>query len=204
MLNNIITPGIERILRFFYENKNQCIHLRELARKTELNENSAYRFLNKLELSRILSSEKEGNMKRYKIKKTKETYALFTCFDTEKMQQLNTLRKDAINIFIDTLDEKPIIMFLFGSTAKNNYTKESDIDILLISNKKIDTTNAKNYVETQTSMKINDFQITLPKFKKEIKIKEEPVIQSAIETGYPLTNHIYYYTCIYDEYLRIK
>ncbi len=199
MLNNIVNEGIARILRLFYENKDISIHLRDLARKTGLNENSAYRFLNRLEAAGILSSEKDGNMKKYRIRKTKKTYALFACLDTEKMQSLPPIRKQAIDLFMDTLEEKPVIMLLFGSTAKNSHTQRSDIDILLISNRKTDTSKAKNYVEAQTTMRINDFQVTLKEFQKEIRLKEEPVIQSAIETGYPLTNHIYYYRCIYDK-----
>lgn len=199
MLNDIVNEGMARILRHFYENKDGSVHLRDLARKTGLNENSAYRFLNQLEAAGILSSEKDGNMKKYRMKKTKKTYSLFACLDTEKLQRLQTIRKQAIDIFMDVLEEKPIIMLLFGSTAKNSYTKKSDIDILLISNKKTDTKNAKDYVEAQTTMKINDFQITFDQFQKEIRLKEDQVIQSAIETGYPLTNHIYYYRCIYDK-----
>lgn len=199
MLNDIVNEGMARILRHFYENKDGSVHLRDLARKTGLNENSAYRFLNQLEAAGILSSEKDGNMKKYRMKKTKKTYSLFACLDTEKLQRLQTIRKQAIDIFMDVLEEKPIIMLLFGSTAKNSYIKKSDIDILLISNKKTDTKNAKDYVEAQTTMKINDFQITFDQFQKEIRLKEDQVIQSAIETGYPLTNHIYYYRCIYDK-----
>ena len=199
MLNDIAPEGIVKILKFFYENKDKKIHLRDIARQTDLNENSAYRFLNQLEVAGILGSEKDGNMKKYRIKKTEKAYCIFTCLDIEKFQKLTAIRRDAIGLFIDRLDEKPIIMFLFGFTAKNNYTQKSDIDILLISNKKINTKKAKDYVEAQTSLKINDFQIMFSEFQKEIRLKEEPVIQSAIATGYPLTNHSYYYRCIYYE-----
>ena len=41
--------GHSKILQLFYDNKKAGIHLRDIARKTKLNENSATRFLKQLE-----------------------------------------------------------------------------------------------------------------------------------------------------------
>ncbi len=34
---------------------------------------------------------------------------------------------------------------------------------------------------------------------KEKKMKEDPVIQAVMETGYPVTNHILWYEVVYNE-----
>ena len=82
---------------------------------------------------------------------------------------------------------------MFGSTAKETFRKDSDIDLLLTVNKKIDIEKAKDYVDAQIGIKINCFQITYHEFKKEIKLKEDKVIQSALNTGYPIFNQMLFY-----------
>ncbi len=191
--------GKEKILKLFYENQRANFHLREIARRTQLNENSVYRFLQQLESEKVLVPVKEANLKKYSLQKSLSAYATLSVLDIQRFTSLPEIRKKAIHLFLDSLPEKPIITLLFGSTAKNTYTKESDIDLLLIVNKRIDTIQAKNLVDAQTAMQISDFQIEIPTFKEEIKRKEDKVIQAALTTGYPITNHIEYYRTLYDE-----
>jgi len=195
-METIIKTGYEKIMKLFFTNKQSKIHLRDIARKTNLNENSVTRFLKQLEEQEILKSEKDGNLKKYSIRKNKITFVIFTIFDIEKFEKLPNLRKNAINLFLDKLEEKPIISILFGSTAKGIFTKKSDIDLLLIANKKININEAEKYADAQTGIKINCFQINYADFIKELKIKEDNVIQSAVNSGYPLLNHLNYYGLI--------
>ena len=65
----MIQTGHSKILRLFYENKRANLHLRDIARKTKLYPNSTTRFLNQLEKEGILTSQKDGNLKKYRIKK---------------------------------------------------------------------------------------------------------------------------------------
>src|SRR3989338_3739528 len=134
----IIKSGHSKILKLFYENKKSSFHLREIARKTKLYPNSVTRFLNQLEKEGILASQKEGNLKKYKIKKSEKLNNIFSSFDIERLNKLPLARRRAITYFLDKLQEKPIITLLFGSTAKETFRKDSDIDLLLIVNKKID------------------------------------------------------------------
>lgn len=192
-MKTIFKEGHEKIMSIFYNDKSAKIHLREIARKTKLNENSVSRFLNQLEKKKFLKSEKEGNLKKYFIKKNRLTFSLFGFFDVVRFESLPVLRKKAINYFIHNLKVKPIIVVLFGSTAKGNFSENSDIDLLLIVNKKIKTSNSEDYSESQTGIQINVLQIIYSDFIKELKIKEDNVIQSAIETGYPVFNLLNYY-----------
>ena len=181
------------MLRLFYENKKASYHLREIARRTKLYVNSATRFLNKLEKDGLLTSERDGNLKKFRIKKSDKLFNIFTSFDIERLNKLPLARKRAIDYFIEKLQERPIIVLLFGSTAKENFRKKSDIDLFLIVNKKIDITKAKDYVDAQVGIKINCFQIIYDEFLKEIKLKEDKVIQSALNTGYPIFNQAVFY-----------
>ena len=198
-MKTILKQGYWKIISLFYDDKSASIHLRDIARKTKLNENSASIFLKKLENEKILFSKKDGNLKKYGIVKDDLIYSIFTQMDIIKLNSLPNIRKKAILYFLDKLKEKAIIAVLFGSTAKLTYRNDSDIDLLLIVNKKIDTNFAEKYADSQTAININSIQIELDEFKKELKLKEDKVIQSAINIGYPVTNHIGYYREVYDE-----
>jgi len=192
-METMLKAGYRKIMELFYNEKSAQIHLRNIARKTKLNENSATRFLKELEKNQVLKSKKDGNLKKYSIQKNLNTFILFVNYDIEKYNKLPSIRRNAIQYFLKKLNEQPVMVILFGSTAKANFTKKSDIDLLLVLNKKIKIKNAENYAEAQTGVNINCLQINYEDFLKEVKLKEDSVIQSAIKSGFPLTNHIKYY-----------
>jgi predicted nucleotidyltransferase len=195
----IIPQGLRKIFGLFHSNRESSFHVREITRRTRLNQNSTVRFLKKLEKEKILISKKDGNLKKYTLKKSYPAYEVLSTMDTEMFRKLPVIKQQAIEIFLDSLPKQPIIVVLFGSTARQTHKDDSDIDILLIVNQRIDTKSAIRKADAQYAQKISDFQITFSHFKKEVKLKEEHVVQSAIHTGYPITNHIYYYRCIYNE-----
>jgi predicted nucleotidyltransferase len=195
----LLRTGYGKIMQLFYKDKSVKLHLREIARQTKLFEPSAYRFLNSLEKDQILSSEKEGNLKKFSVKSGIRAYFLFEAFDLDKFEKLSSIRKNAIKIYLNNLSEKPIFAILFGSTAKRTYKNDSDIDILLITNEKINVKQAENETNALTAMNMSTFQITYEDFITDLKMKEDKVVQSAIYSGYPLINHIQYYEVLYNE-----
>jgi len=198
-MTTVLKPGVYKILKEFYVGKNNKIHLREMARKTGMHGQSIYRYLNELEKKKILKSEKDGNLKKYMLRHNQEVYALLALFDVEKVEKLPLMRKSAIMTYINSLPSPPVFAVVFGSTAKESYTENSDIDILLITYKKIDTKNAEKEADALNGIKISTFQITYEEFKKELKLKQDKVVQSALESGYPLLNHLYYYWVLKNE-----
>lgn len=195
----LIKSGYWKILQLFYRNKKAQIHLREIARQTEMYEPSVTRCLACLEKEGILKSVSEGNMKKYSLQRNKKTYLFLTLFDIEKQEKLSKRRKEAIQIYFRKLSEKPVFAVLFGSTAKETYRDVSDIDVLIVTNKKTQTKEAEKEADALTAIKVSTFQLTYDEFLKEIKLKQDNVIQSAIYTGYPLLNHIAYYEVFENE-----
>lgn len=195
----ITKEGYQKIMALFYEDKIAKLHLREIARRAGLHEPSTSRFLNGLEKEGILKSERDGNLKKYFLMKNKLVYSFLTLFDIERFEQLPSLRKRAIYYYLKELEEKPVFVVLFGSTAKGTLRKDSDLDLLLVTNRLISVKKAEAEAEALTSIKISTFQITFSKFQKELKLKEEPVIQSALFSGYPIYNHLAYYEELNDE-----
>jgi predicted nucleotidyltransferase len=165
---------------------------------------SITRYLDELEKDKILQSEKEGNLKKYSLKNNRIAYSAMVLFDIEKFEKLPAIRKNAINTYMKNLKEIPVFMVIFGSTAKENYTEDSDIDLLIITNNKINTKEAEKEADTLNATKISTFQMTYSDFIKELKLKEDHVIQSAISTGYPIFNHLYYYEILQNERIGLK
>lgn len=194
---SLVRPGYWKILQLFYTNKSAKFHLREIARRTKLHGPSTTTFLRSLEKDGLLKSEKDGNQKKYFLKLNYKTYFVFELFDLERLNALPNIRKNAIKYFIEHLQQKPLIGFVFGSTAKGGFKETSDIDLLIITNSKIDTREAEKHSEALTGIRISIFQMTLRDFSREIKLKDDPVIQSAIFSGYPIFNHKYYYEVLY-------
>ena len=195
----ILKTGYYNILKLFYKNKKIRLHFREIARQTSLHEPSAARILKQLEKENLLQSEKQGNLKIFSLKDIKPAYTVLTLFDIEKYERLPHIRKTAIKHYLNALPQQPVFALLFGSTAKENFREDSDIDILLVTNTPIDTKKAEYEADAQSAMKISTFQMTYKSFIQELKLKNDPVIQSAMHTGYPLINHIKYYEAIRDE-----
>ncbi|MEK6963308.1 MAG: nucleotidyltransferase domain-containing protein [Nanoarchaeota archaeon] len=195
----ILKSGYWKIVQLFYKDKSTKLHLREIARQTGLHEPSTTRFLNALEKDHILKSEKDGNLKKYSITQSNRAYSLFELFDLERFEKLPSIRKNAVKAYLKKLPEKPIFVILFGSTAKETYIKESDIDLLIITNNRVSSKEAEKEADALTAMKISTFQMTYKAFIIELKMKEDKVVQSAIESGYPIINHIQYYEVLCDE-----
>ena len=197
-MKTIIKPAVWKILKLFYNNHNSPLHLRGIARETKMNESSISRHLNNLVKQGVLKFSKEANLKKFSIV-NKQIPLIFPLFDEERLENLPHLRKDATRIYLKILEKKPLLVIVFGSTAKETFRKDSDIDILKISSTKDEDEEARDYADAQTGLKLQVLNLTEEQFKKELKMKEDYVVQSALKTGFPIFNAKYYYEAIADE-----
>jgi len=69
----------------------------------------------------------------------------------------------------------------------------------LVTNKKINVEYAEKETNALTAIKTSTFQILYKRFLTDLRMKEDKVVQSAINSGYPLVNHIQYYEALYNE-----
>jgi len=175
--------SLAKILELFHSRKS--FHVREVARQTGLNQNSVVHFLKILEKESILESRKDANLKKYVIRCNKKACAILTILDTEKLERLCSSKKAAIDMYMNSL---PPVIFavMFQENSK------SDMIVLLVTYEKIDTKKAI----ISKSDKIRTIQISYDDFVKELKWKENAVIQMAIDEGLPILNHIKYYETI--------
>ncbi len=197
-MKTILKPTVYKIIKLFYNHKNTPLHLRDISRKTGLNESSVFRQLHLLVKDNVLKTYPEANLKKFKINPL-ILPIIFPLFDEEKVKNLPLLRKNALKYYLEQLPEKPVIAFVFGSTAKGTFRDDSDLDLLIVTNSKKKDIEAKKYVSALTTMRIQSFTLTEKIFKQELLTKQDKVIQSALETGFPIFNEKYFYEVIYHE-----
>jgi len=125
MYNNTSLKIIEQV----YLNKE--IHKRELARKLKIGMPSVDYALKKVDF--LLKRRKVGNQLHFSLDYSNvELVPFLYMIETKRLNSLpQNIKNSAINFLID-LRSKPLISVIFGSYAKGNYTKDSDIDLFLV------------------------------------------------------------------------
>lgn len=171
---------------------NPGIHKRELSKQLKLGMPSIDYGLKKI--SKLLKQKKSGNQINYFLDYSKEelTPSLGTV-EHSRFEKLPAKVKLSISDFLKELEEKPIVAVIFGSYARGNYTKNSDIDILLVfqkidNSKKIENTAKKISMKTNTQLNpiylnYNEFKESFHNSIKEFfkKLKKDKIILIGIE-----------------------
>ena len=118
-----------RILRRIYLNPG--IHKRKLSKQLKIGMPSVDYALKKID--KLIKKKKSGNQINYFLNYSSEAIvpALYAV-EYSRLEELPSKVKSAVSSFLKELNEKPVIAAIFGSYAKNNYTKDSDIDIFLV------------------------------------------------------------------------
>lgn len=195
MNNTLFGKGKEKILECLYRNRQKELYFSEILRETKLTQNTTLKHLKNLQTSNFVTSTKKIGNTFYRINsKNPQIYSILSYFDYKKFNELPFERKRAINEFLGKLKTKPLIALIFGSTAKGTFGKESDIDILLIFNKK-ETADKKlkEDIGAVTGVKIQTFIIDFDYFKEQILKEEDKVITHAIKTGFAITGFDKFY-----------
>jgi predicted nucleotidyltransferase len=115
------------ILRLFFEGPNVRLHLREVARRAGLSATGAMKILNALEKEGLVEKERtkvtvvyNGNYENEKfmaLKRSLNLYSLYSC--------------GLVSALVDFY-KIPEVVILFGSYAKGEDARESDIDIAIM------------------------------------------------------------------------
>lgn len=174
------------------------VHLRGLSRLVNSGLPNIRRFLIILEKEGVVRKEKEANLVRFKLRGSEKTIAYLKQVNTERFLSLPNKVQGAINEFLEELEIKPLIALIFGSYAKGNYDKKSDIDILLVfqkieNEKSIDNTTKR--ISMRTNTKISPVYVSYINFEKNFldknhdfskEIRRDVIITLGIEHYYNL------------------
>jgi len=124
------------ILRFLLLRSSQSYGLSELSRLTHISKSNILRITRILIDNDLIIKEKEGKKQLMRINSSnKLNKSLFEIFNTEKQHKLPADIKNILDLFYKRT--KADIFIVFGSVAQGLFTKKSDIDILIVGDKKI-------------------------------------------------------------------
>ena len=120
-----------RILKIFFEGSSVRLHIREVARRTGLSATGTMKVLGALEKEGLLEKERTALTVVYRgnydnesfmaLKRSLNLYSLYSCGLVSSLVEFYRI---------------PECMILFGSYAKGEDTKESDIDIAVMTGQK--------------------------------------------------------------------
>ncbi len=159
-------------LRFFIENPYSEVYLREFAKKMDINANTAQRFLDFFLSENLVVEERKANLRYFKS----NLENLFF----RQIKIAYSIKKIVDSGLMDLLEENNFSsVVLFGSVAKGEDDKNSDIDIVCIGpNKKINTID----VQKKLGKELNAHFFTYAEWKKQAKLNKA-FYSDAISTG---------------------
>ena len=107
------------------------VHKRELSKRLKIGMPSIDLALKKLK--GLLEQKDAGNQMQYFLDYSKCALSpMLHAVEYSRFEKLPMKIKLSVTDFLKNLKEKPIMAILFGSYAKGDYNKNSDVDILLV------------------------------------------------------------------------
>ena len=175
------------------------IHKRELAKQLKLGMPSIDYSIKKI--NNLLKEQKSGNQIKYFLDYSKEDLIpMLYAVEFVRFEKLPVKIKLAIRDFMKELKEKSVLSIIFGSYAKGDYTKDSDIDILLVYprlEKSKEIENIAKRVSMRTNTKISPVYLDYDTFRESFhnprkeffkNLKENKIILGGIEYWRELKN----------------
>ena len=160
-------------------------YLNEIYEKTGIkSKNNLLKNLNSITNNKILTKEENKSNTFYSINyQNNVSIALLNLINKIRFENLSFDIKKGILEAIFT--SKPRIAILFGSYAKKNYNKKSDIDLIFFDAiKKKDI----NEISGKYGIKLNIIFMKLDELQK-----DNETLNHIIKTGYPLAGGEYFY-----------
>ncbi len=186
----------EKVYKAYFESKKSSLYFNEIKELSKLSDSSLTNTLTKLTKNKILFKEKTKSNTFYKIKNKKLIELKFSELAIQKFQELNRGVRVPLNNFLKDIPKEIYTIILFGSASRKDERKESDIDLLIVSQKKINLDKNIKEGEVISSHPISIFQSSIKDF---IKNKDDVIIQ-ARKTGFPIYKEQDFYEVLLDEY----
>jgi len=175
------------------------IHLREIARRTELGIPAVKNHLDNFLKEKVLTKKQEGrNVKFYVNFRNRKIIPYLSEIETIRLERLPKNIGDAITDILSALENKPTITIIFGSYAKGSYTKESDLDVLFVFNEIDKEIEEKaKLISSRYLLKIRPVYLSWKEFREKFfnakdvfmrEIRENKIIVNGVEYWVMLEN----------------
>lgn len=186
----------EKIYQAYFESKKSSLYFNEIKELSKLSDSSLTNTLTKLTKNNTLTQEKTKSNTFYAIKDKKLFALKFSEIAINKFNSLNTSVRTPLKNFLKNVPKEIYTIILFGSASRKEEQKESDIDLLVVTNKKLDLKNNKKEAEITSKHPISLFQASVQQF---IQNRDDIIIQ-ARKTGFPIYKEQNFYEVVFDGY----
>ncbi len=168
------------------------IHKRAISKKLKLGMPSVEYSLKKT--VRILKEQRSGNQIRMFLDYSRpEITPLLYAIEHSRVNRLPSEIRAAIRDFLSKTKQKPLIALLFGSYARGDYSRESDVDVFLVfqavgNSKEIE--NAARAAGMRSGVSLNPVYVDYDSFRKSFhdrtkaffrNIRNEKILLAGIE-----------------------
>lgn len=186
----------DKVFVTYFESKKKSLYFNEIKELSKLSDSSLANTLNNLVRNNSLFKEKTKSNTFYKIKDKKLFALKFSEIAIQKFNSLNLNVKNPLRNFLKNIPKKIYTIVLFGSTSRKEEHNGSDIDLLIVTEKKLNLCENKKNAEITSKYTISLFPATISQF---IENKDDIIIQ-ARKTGFPIYKEQNFYEEILDEY----
>ena len=171
---DFITPTFMIVFGLFLSDPMQDYHEREVMRRTKVSKGSANKILRLLSGLGFLMRERRGRMMFYRLNRTEATVKQFKVLVTVY----------ALKELTDHVKEECRRIVLFGSCAQGTDTKDSDIDLLVLTSAKSSVRKKMHDFNRTSDRKITPVIVDMNELTK-LKREDKPLYDN-IERGMAL------------------
>ncbi|HLC77425.1 MAG TPA: nucleotidyltransferase domain-containing protein [archaeon] len=141
-----MSKNIDKILELFVEDSYRKFNVREVARLTKLNPSTASKYLALAHRAKMLKMEKARNFILFSADLEGHAFR-----DLKVYKNIKKIRNSGLLEFIENELNYPEAIILFGSYAKGENRKDSDIDLFILSEsgEKLDIKSFETKLETE-------------------------------------------------------
>ena len=165
MLEQIIgSKGRAAILRSLFDGRRQGVHIRELARISQLSAPSLMREAKSMVRLGLLQESKDGNRVDYVANVASPLYEVLERL-VEKTAGAEVVLRDAF------ADSPAKVVFIYGSRAKGSERADSDYDLFVIGNEGLRGVSARiQKAAEKIDVEINPYVIAPDEFSRRMKV----------------------------------
>lgn len=186
----------DKIYVAFFESKMRKLYYSQLKELTKLSHSSLQNTLKRFVTQNILLEDKQKAHVFYEIKDTKLFSLKYSEIALGKFTNLHRRVRIPLENFLQGIPQNIYSVILFGSASRGEEQKESDIDILVVSDTKYDLENPKKIANTMSHYPLNIFECSVDDFLK----AKDPIILQSQKTGFPIKGEQNFYEVLLDGY----
>ena len=166
-LHKILSSKVRaEIFRHLFATRDSELHVRELARRSKLNEATLRQDLSKLKDLDLVARRRDGNRVYFRANQDHPVYA-----DIHGLVLKTTGLVEVIRRALEPADVA--VAFVFGSVAAGSEAAHSDVDLMVIGNLGLRTLSSHlSGISSQVGREINPHVMTAGEYRKRLKAKD--------------------------------